>query len=68
MDEQKDQVLELELIMEELLLKYEELSMPLPEFLTSYWCTRMEEVLLTCEPPSKEKMSQLREIGVVIDG
>lgn len=68
MDEQKDQVLEVAQLVEEFLLKYEELSMPLPEFLTSYWCTRMEDVLSACEPPTQEQMSQLREIGVVIDG
>ncbi|KAG2002901.1 hypothetical protein GB937_009437 [Aspergillus fischeri] len=54
-DGEKDLIRLLQQLFEKFLAKYKEQSLVLPDFLTGFWWTHMNEVLSTCEPPSAEE-------------
>jgi hypothetical protein len=65
-DEEKDSVRLSQQLFEKFLAKYKEQSLALPEFLTGFWWTHMNEVLSTCEPASAEEISRIIETGVIL--
>jgi hypothetical protein len=65
-DEEKDSVRLSQQLFEKFLTKYKEQSLALPEFLTGFWWTHMNEVLSTCEPASAEEISRIIETGVIL--
>lgn len=66
-DEQKELIQELEKLLAESLLKYDELSLPLPQFLTEHWWPQMEETLEAPPAPSEDEIRQIGGIGVILD-
>jgi hypothetical protein len=66
--EQEDMLMELEQLLLEFNSIYEALDVSFLDFLGGYWLERMEEVLLTEQLPNQEKISQMREMGVIVGG
>lgn len=58
---------ELEELMTEFESKYDELGLPLTEFLEVYWTPRMREVLEKEEPVEEDHIKRVRGLGVVLD-
>jgi hypothetical protein len=67
-DEEKDLIRLSQQLFEKFLAKYKEQSLSLPDFLTGFWWTHMNEVLSTCEPASAEDIGRILEIGVILHG
>jgi hypothetical protein len=65
-DEEKLSIQELDQLVEKFLAKYKELSPGLLDFLTGFWWTHMNEILLTCGTTSMEEISQILETGVIL--
>ncbi|KAL4922626.1 hypothetical protein BDW62DRAFT_196630 [Aspergillus aurantiobrunneus] len=62
--EEQPLIEQLEELVSEFELKYEELGVPLPEFLMGYWKTRMEKVL--AEGFDEGEACRMRGVGVVV--
>jgi hypothetical protein len=65
-DEESLLIQQLEDLVAEFNAKYEELGIPLTEFLTGYWRTRMDEVLKEDEKLHEEEVKRMREVGVIV--
>ncbi|KAF4231174.1 hypothetical protein CNMCM8980_005100 [Aspergillus fumigatiaffinis] len=65
-DEEKDLILLSQQLVEKFLAKYNEQFLALPDFLTGFWWTHMNEVLSTCEPASAEEIGRILETGVIL--
>ncbi|KAL3471247.1 hypothetical protein BJX99DRAFT_263445 [Aspergillus californicus] len=65
-EEERILIAQLEELISEFQSKYEELHLPLPEFMDGYWKDRMREVLLERSFDEEEAQS-MRAIGVVVD-
>ncbi|KAJ5434000.1 hypothetical protein N7491_004595 [Penicillium cf. griseofulvum] len=66
-DEEKSRILELEKLLAELEIKFDDLGQPLMEFLEGYWHTRMIEVLSQRDPYDEEHVIESRQIGVTLE-
>jgi hypothetical protein len=66
LEEEAYKIRQLEDLVNEFQAKYVELRMLLPEFLEFYWTKRMEEFLRNDMPLSKQELSRIREIGVIL--
>ncbi|KAJ6143691.1 hypothetical protein N7471_003144 [Penicillium samsonianum] len=67
LDEQKPRLMELEKLLDELKIKFDELGHPVMEFLEGYWHTRMIEVLSQRDPYDQEHIIESRRIGVTLE-
>ncbi|GFF81616.1 hypothetical protein IFM47457_05530 [Aspergillus lentulus] len=65
-DEEKDSIRLSQQLVENFLAKYKEQTLALPDFLTGFWWTHMNEVLSTCQPASAEEISRILETGVTL--
>lgn len=66
-DEEKSRIIELETLLDELKIKFDELGLPVMEFLEGYWHTRMIEVLSQRDPYDEEHIIESRRIGVSLE-
>ncbi|KXG49146.1 uncharacterized protein PGRI_030160 [Penicillium griseofulvum] len=66
-DEEMPRILELEKLLTELKVKFDELNQPVMEFLEGYWHTRMIEVLSQRDPYDEEHVTESRRIGVTLE-
>jgi hypothetical protein len=66
-EEERLLIQKLEDLVAEFDAKYEELGIPLTEFLTGYWRTRMDEVLKRDEKLYTEEVKKMREVGVIVE-
>ncbi|KAF4770001.1 hypothetical protein HAV15_011884 [Penicillium sp. str.  len=67
LDEEKSRMIELEKLLDELNFKFDELGLPVMEFLEEYWQTRMIEVLSHRDPYDEEHIIESRRIGVTLE-
>ena len=67
-EEERDAIFELETLLSEFLAELEHSSQSFSKFLTGYWQARMNEFLSARVVPSAETLSQIRDIGVLLDG
>jgi hypothetical protein len=66
-EEEKLRILELEKLLAELKIKFDDLGQPVMEFLEGYWHTRMIEVLSQRDPYDEEHVIESRRIGVTLE-
>ncbi|KAJ5588412.1 hypothetical protein N7537_011090 [Penicillium hordei] len=66
-DEEKFRIAELEKLLDELKIKFDELGHPVLEFLEGYWRIRMIEVLSQRDPYDEEHAIESRRIGVTLE-
>ncbi|CAI7568372.1 unnamed protein product [Penicillium crustosum] len=67
LDEEKLRIIELEKLLDELKIKFDELGLPVMEFLDGYWHTRMIEVLSHRDPYDEEHIIESRRVGVSLE-
>lgn len=67
LDEEKSRIIELEKLLDELKIKFDELGLPVMEFLEGYWHTRMIEALSHRDPYDEEHIIESRRIGVSLE-
>lgn len=67
LDEEKSGIIELEKLLDELKIKFDELGLPVMEFLEGYWHTRMIEVLSHRDPYDEEHIMESRRIGITLE-
>lgn len=67
LDEEKSRIIELEKLLDELKIKFDELGLPVMEFLEGYWHTRMIEVLSHRDPYDEDHIMESRRIGVTLE-
>lgn len=67
LDEEKSRLVELEILLDELKIKFDERGHPVMEFLEGYWHTRMIEVLSQRDPYDEEHIIESRRIGVTLE-
>ena len=65
-DEERLLIRKLDTLVAEFTEKYTELGVSLPDFLSGYWKTRMEEIERVEEPLDDEEIAKIEELGVVI--
>jgi hypothetical protein len=65
-DEEKHSIQQSDQLSENSLSKYKELSPGLPNFLTGFWRSHMNEILSSCKKLSAEEISQILETGVLL--
>ncbi|KAF2144722.1 uncharacterized protein K452DRAFT_145900 [Aplosporella prunicola CBS 121167] len=66
-EEESELLTQLEELVVEFVDKYNELGVPIVDFLEGYWTDRMEEVLHPIDPPDPEVVQRVKEIGVILD-
>ncbi|KGO72666.1 hypothetical protein PITC_056520 [Penicillium italicum] len=66
-EEQKLGLLEFEKVLDELKIKFDELGLPVMEFLEGYWHTRMIEILSQRDPYDEQHVIKSRQIGVMLE-
>lgn len=66
-DEEKSRIIELEKLLDELKIKFDELGLPVMEFLEGYWHTRVIEVLSHRDPYDEDHIMESRGIGVTLE-
>ncbi|OQE07678.1 hypothetical protein PENVUL_c012G08758 [Penicillium vulpinum] len=59
--------MELEKLLDELKIKFDDLGLSVMEFLEGYWYTRMIDVLSQRDPYDEEYSIELRRIGVDLE-
>lgn len=67
LDEEKSRIIELETLLDELKIKFDELGLPVMEFLEGYWHTRVIEVLSHRDPYDEDHIMESRGIGVTLE-
>lgn len=67
-NEEKLLIQDLDQVSVKFLSKYKELDLSLPDFLTGYWFTHIDEALSSRGTLSEEDLSRILAIGVVLDG
>ncbi|PYI01492.1 hypothetical protein BO78DRAFT_401250 [Aspergillus sclerotiicarbonarius CBS 121057] len=67
LEAQKESTDLFEALVAEFEAEYNQMGVPLPEFLRSHWLQRMKMVLERQSVPNQEYMDRVREIGVVLE-